>query len=109
MGRTVKVRYRLEFSGAIYSPQCWKGRASTARLAAHMEAFIASTLPGGANQHFRALPLPGVARIVRQSDGVIVARWAPGCVHRATTQTRLVNANVVFTECTDCGKTLSTD
>jgi hypothetical protein len=71
----------IDTPGYRYTPAPWRtrqaGRPTTANLAAHVEAFEASTEPGGCNAHLGATRVTS-ARIRRnQLRGVVVASYTP--------------------------------
>lgn len=80
MGRTITPRYRVELRvpGFHFTPAGWDGkhcgRPSDASLRAYVLAFEASTQPGGINAHLGPTTIER-ARVVRQSDDTIVARY----------------------------------
>ena len=82
MGRTVTSKYAISITvpGYSYSLAAWRcnqsGRPTAANLAAYVEAFEASTRPGGCNAHL------GAQRVTRAHvkvnsgyDGRIVAEY----------------------------------
>jgi hypothetical protein len=87
MGRSYTPKYRLEMDGATMCG--WQvgshygipgnGAPNDANLARYVEAYVASQDPGGANAHIlRSLGhkhVPRWARIVRQSDGQVMASY----------------------------------
>lgn len=85
MGRTVTPKYRVEFRdeqgrNGGFTAAAWRGKVSQKALAVYVETLNASFEPGGSNEHVRA-SFPGAkvaaARIVRQSDDVVLATWEP--------------------------------
>lgn len=81
MSRTVTPTFRIEFaaSGGYYTPQAWptkyEGRPSDAALARWVVGFEAATQPDGCNAHLGVVTIWG-ARVVRQTDGTVVASYA---------------------------------
>lgn len=51
MGRSTTPKYAMQMDCTAIraTDSCWRGRATAARLRAHLEAYNASLLPGGAN------------------------------------------------------------
>jgi hypothetical protein len=82
MGRTTTPTYRIEITEANgrVGINAWRreyGKPTTAAIAAYVDAFAQSCLPGGINSHIAHLALPAItARIVRQATGEVVATWA---------------------------------
>lgn len=87
MGRSVTPPYRLEMSGVTAS--AWRvktqygipgdGTPNDANLMRYLLAYVNSLKLGGSNQHISKalgyIPYPTWARIVRQSDGHVMASW----------------------------------
>lgn len=85
MGRSISSTHRVEVTG--WSASCWNtkdrpayritadGPATDAGLAAWMDRYLASTQPGGCNEHLAKFTRPRSARIVNQNTGEVVATW----------------------------------
>lgn len=79
MGRISVPKYRLEKLDNFrkWDRCAWRGRPSRARLEKDLAAWNKSLVPGGANEHLiRDLGLGFcwvAARVVRQSDGAVMA------------------------------------
>ena len=76
-------KYRLEIDDANGTHnQAWSGKASDGRLRAYVFSYADSLKASGCNSHIAKslgfIPFPNFARIVRQSDAVIVASWKAG-------------------------------
>lgn len=81
MGRTTTPTYRIETTEANgrTSKFAWRreyGKPTTENIAAYVDGFVKSCLPGGVNSHIAHLVAPTVAaRIVRQSTDEVIATW----------------------------------
>jgi hypothetical protein len=86
MGRSYTPVYRLEFYEGRPEKGCmvqaWKGKATTQALEQWVFSYSKSLELGGVNQHISLslghIPYPNKARIVRQSNGEVVAEWKAG-------------------------------
>ena len=86
MGRSYTPVYRLEFYDGRSEKGCmvqaWKGKASAQALEQWVFSYSKSLELGGVNQHISLslghIPYPNKARIVRQSNGEVVAEWKAG-------------------------------
>ena len=82
MGRIVTPKYRVEVRGnwnrmgKALTPQAWSGRVSEKRLEEYRQAMNRSFNKGGSNFHLAKsdgfIYHMSSARIVRQSDGVVM-------------------------------------
>lgn len=77
MGRIVTPRFRVEYvtgSGYRLTPSGWSmPRPTASELAKHCEHLVKSFEPGGCNEHAPVILIG--ARLVRQSDNVVMATW----------------------------------
>ena len=87
MGRSKTPPYRLEMSGS--SVQAWRvkdqygipgnGKPTRENLIKYLRGFVASLKAGGVNEHISKelgyVPTPSWAKIIRQSDGQVMAEW----------------------------------
>ena len=82
MGKSYTPTYRLEFNDGKPQMQAWKGRATDQALEQWIYSYAKSLELGGVNQHISLslghIPYPNKARIVRQSNGEVVAEWKAG-------------------------------
>lgn len=78
MGRTFTPKYRIEANGFL-TRSTWQhkyhGRPTAANLAKWAAKNNESTQPGGCNEHVGTDCPITKARIVRQSDDVVIAEW----------------------------------
>ena len=80
MGYSIAPTFRSEMDVVILATGAretwthgrWDGRATTSRVDQSVEAFEASTLPGGCNEHLGVI-LVRQMRVIRQSTGAVVA------------------------------------
>jgi hypothetical protein len=92
MGRIITPKYRLEIKPVPkpgrdgfyeFTAQAWevktKGKPTAANIEKYIRAFVESQKIGGCNEHLARsagfIQVPNCARIVRQSDGQVVAEW----------------------------------